>query len=165
MTQMHSSFLSHGDSRKIILQIAGLSHQGIKYGGTYRLVVPYSRLSQTIGRINRLGGRIIAMTLVGATASDVTGNAVETPLTESVLSATPEAEVMPVQAPPSSEMPSEDESTSPLTSPATRKSFRKPSRSQRRKARLTQLSRQKKAGHSTHTRKQKQIRRKLKIYA
>jgi hypothetical protein len=165
MTQMHSNFLSTGDNRKVIIQIAGLSHQGIQYGGTYRLVVPYSRLSQTIGRINRLGGRIIAMTLAGATAPDIAANAVETPSTEIVPSAVPEPEAASVQAPPSAEISAEDESTSPLTSPLTRKFFRKQSRSQRRKARLTQLSRQKKARHFAHRRQGKQTRRKLKIYA
>jgi phycocyanin-associated rod protein len=53
-------FSSQGgfDDRKVAIEVTGFCHQELKRRGTFTLMIPYSRLNQTMKWIDRLGGRI-----------------------------------------------------------------------------------------------------------
>ncbi len=47
------------DSRKVAIKVTGVCRQDLTPKSVYTIIVPYSRLSQTIQQINRLGGQIV----------------------------------------------------------------------------------------------------------
>ena len=54
-------------SRTVAIKVTGVSRQDIIRSSNYTIKVPYSRMSQTIRNINRMGGKIANISL-GATA-------------------------------------------------------------------------------------------------
>ena len=62
--------------RTIAIEVTGVCRQDVMRTSNYTVKVPYSRMSQTIQNINRMGGKVAGVSLgetatVEATASDV----------------------------------------------------------------------------------------------
>ena len=57
-------------SRTIAIEVTGLCRQDVIPTSNYTIKVPYTRMSQTIQNINRMGGKIASISLEGITASD-----------------------------------------------------------------------------------------------
>ncbi|WP_019507518.1 phycobilisome linker polypeptide [Pleurocapsa sp. PCC 7319] len=55
-------------SRTVAIEVTGVCRQDIARTSNYTVKVPYSRMSQTIQNINRLGGKVASVSL-GETAS------------------------------------------------------------------------------------------------
>ena len=55
-------------SRTVAIEVTGVCHQNIMRTSNYTVKVPYSRMSQTIQNINRMGGKVASNSL-GTTAS------------------------------------------------------------------------------------------------
>ena len=54
-------------SRTIAIEVTGVCRQDVMRTSNYTVKVPYSRMSQTIQNINRMGGKVANISL-GATA-------------------------------------------------------------------------------------------------
>lgn len=54
-------------SRTIAIEVTGVCRQDVMRTSNYRIKVPYSRMSQTIQNINRMGGKVASISL-GETA-------------------------------------------------------------------------------------------------
>lgn len=52
-------------SRTVAIEVTGISRQDVMRTSNYTLKVPYSRMSQTIQNISRLGGKVASVTLGG----------------------------------------------------------------------------------------------------
>ena len=59
--------ISGYDSRTIAIEVTGVCRQDIMRTSNYTVRVPYSRMSQTIQNINRMGGKVASVSF-GATA-------------------------------------------------------------------------------------------------
>ena len=57
-------------SRTIAIEVTGLCRQDVMPTSNYKIKVPYSRMSQTIQNINRMGGKIASISLEGITANE-----------------------------------------------------------------------------------------------
>ena len=57
--------------RTIAIEVTGVRRQDVSRTSSYTVRVPYSRMSQTIQNINRLGGRVAGVSL-GGNASGAT---------------------------------------------------------------------------------------------
>ncbi len=55
-------------SRTIAIEVTGICRQDVMRISNYTVKVPYSRMSQTIQNINRLGGKVAGISLGNATA-------------------------------------------------------------------------------------------------
>jgi phycocyanin-associated, rod len=55
-------------SRTIAIEVTGICRQDVMRTSNYTVKVPYSRMSQTIQNINRLGGKVAGISLGNATA-------------------------------------------------------------------------------------------------
>ena len=55
-------------SRTVAIEVTGVCRQDVMRTSNYTVKVPYSRMSQTIQNINRMGGKVANISL-GATAS------------------------------------------------------------------------------------------------
>ncbi|MGL5943163.1 MAG: phycobilisome linker polypeptide [Waterburya sp.] len=52
-------------SRTVAIEVTGICRQSMARTSNYTIKVPYSRMSQTIQNINRMGGKIASVSLVG----------------------------------------------------------------------------------------------------
>ncbi|MGB5631714.1 MAG: phycobilisome linker polypeptide [Waterburya sp.] len=52
--------------RTIAIEVTGVCRQDVVRTSSYTVKVPYSRMSQTIRNINRMGGKIASVSLGGA---------------------------------------------------------------------------------------------------
>lgn len=59
---------SHG-SRTVEWEVTGVCRQDVMRTSNYKIKVPYSRMSQTMQSINRMGGKVTKVTLLPTTAS------------------------------------------------------------------------------------------------
>lgn len=57
-------------SRTIAIEVTGIRRQDIMRTSNYTVKVPYSRMSQTIQNINRMGGKVASISLEGAAPQD-----------------------------------------------------------------------------------------------
>ena len=57
-------------SRTVAIEVTGISRQDVMRTSNYTLKVPYSRMSQTIQNISRLGGKVASVTLGGTAPQD-----------------------------------------------------------------------------------------------
>lgn len=55
--------LSDYSSRQVTIEVTGGGHQEVIRKGVYTMTVPYGRLSQTMQRIHRLGGKVTNITI------------------------------------------------------------------------------------------------------
>lgn len=62
---------SYGN-RTIEIEVTGLCRQDVMRTSNYTLKVPYSRMSQTIQGINRMGGKVARISLGNAVADEST---------------------------------------------------------------------------------------------
>lgn len=56
------------NSRTVEFEVTGLCRQAVMRTSNYKVKVPYSRMSQTMQSINRMGGKVAKVTLLPATA-------------------------------------------------------------------------------------------------
>lgn len=68
VTTGDTSVSSHG-SRTVELEVTGVCRQDVMRTSNYKIKVPYSRMSQTMQSINRMGGKVAKVTLLPTTAS------------------------------------------------------------------------------------------------
>lgn len=68
MTTTGDTNISGYGSRTVAIEVTGLCRQDVMRTSNYTVRVPYSRMSQTIQNINRLGGKVARVSL-GATPS------------------------------------------------------------------------------------------------
>lgn len=61
--------LSTYGSRTVAISVTGLCHQDVMRTSNYTVKVPYSRMSQTIQNISRMGGKVASISLGGVTAA------------------------------------------------------------------------------------------------
>ena len=59
-------------SRTIAIEVTGVCRQDIMRTSNYTVKVPYSRMSQTIQSINRMGGKVAGISLGNAVATETT---------------------------------------------------------------------------------------------
>ena len=64
---VNTDISSYG-SRTVTIEVTGVSRQDIMRTSNYTVKVPYSRMSQTIKNISRMGGKVANISL-GANAS------------------------------------------------------------------------------------------------
>lgn len=50
-------------SRTVAIEVTGICHQEVARTSNYTVRVPYSRMSQTIQNINRMGGKVAGISL------------------------------------------------------------------------------------------------------
>ncbi len=55
-------------SRTVEFEVTGVCRQDVMRTSNYKVKVPYSRMSQTMQSINRMGGKVAKVTLLPATA-------------------------------------------------------------------------------------------------
>ena len=65
--------------RTVAIKVTGVCRQDVMRTSNYTLKVPYSRMSQTLQNINRMGGKVSGITLEGATTTEVTTPSEEQP--------------------------------------------------------------------------------------
>jgi hypothetical protein len=65
-TPISSCNLSNYGNRTVTLEVTGVCNQQVMRAGTRRMTTPFSRLSQTIQRIQRSGGKVAKVTMVPA---------------------------------------------------------------------------------------------------
>jgi phycocyanin-associated, rod len=59
--------ISEYSSRTVTIQVTGVCRQSVARTSNYTVKVPYSRMSQTIQNISRMGGKVAGVSLVGTT--------------------------------------------------------------------------------------------------
>ena len=57
-------------SRTISIEVTGVRRQDVMRTSNYTVKVPYSRMSQTIQNINRMGGKVASVSLGGTAPQD-----------------------------------------------------------------------------------------------
>jgi hypothetical protein len=65
-TPISSCNLSNYGNRTVTLEVTGVCNQQVMRAGTCRMTTPFSRLSQTIQRIQRSGGKVAKVTMFPA---------------------------------------------------------------------------------------------------
>ncbi|MEM8722226.1 MAG: phycobilisome linker polypeptide [Cyanobacteria bacterium P01_G01_bin.39] len=71
ITTGDASVSSYG-SRTVQIEVTGVCRQDVARTSNYTVKVPYSRMSQTIQNINRMGGKVASISLGAAVSSDET---------------------------------------------------------------------------------------------
>ena len=73
-----SGMISTGDtsvstygSRTVAIEVTGVCHQDVTRTSNYTVRVPYSRMSQTIQNISRIGGKVAGISLGGVASPTV----------------------------------------------------------------------------------------------
>ncbi len=87
MTTIGSAGISDYQNRPVTIGVTGMRQQSVLKTSDYQVRVPYSQMSQTLQSINRQGGKVAFVQLMGnppATSSNPDANAqVEAPAPES----------------------------------------------------------------------------------
>ncbi|MEL7353265.1 MAG: phycobilisome linker polypeptide [Cyanobacteria bacterium P01_A01_bin.116] len=65
MNTLGSMGLSDYQSRTVTIDVTGVCQQSVLKTGNYQIRVPYSQMSQTMQRINRQGGKVVSIQLMG----------------------------------------------------------------------------------------------------
>ena len=76
ITTGDTNISSYG-SRTISIEVTGVRRQDVMRTSNYTVKVPYSRLSQTIQNINRMGGKVASVSLGGTAPQDSKPTSVE----------------------------------------------------------------------------------------
>ena len=58
-------------SRTVAIEVTGVCHQDVARTSNYTVRVPYSRMSQTIQNISRIGGKVASISLGGVATPPV----------------------------------------------------------------------------------------------
>jgi phycocyanin-associated, rod len=61
--------ISEYGSRTVAIKVTGVCRQSVSRTSNYTVKVPYSRMSQTIQNITRMGGKVAGISLGGTTAA------------------------------------------------------------------------------------------------
>ena len=70
ITTADSNVSSYG-SRTVSIEVTGVCRQDVMRTSNYIVKVPYSRMSQTIANISRMGGKVAGVSLGNAPAATV----------------------------------------------------------------------------------------------
>lgn len=76
ITTADSNVSSYG-SRTVSIEVTGVRRQDVMRTSNYTVKVPYSRMSQTIANISRMGGKVAGVSLGNASAATVSEPAPE----------------------------------------------------------------------------------------
>lgn len=71
--------ISTYDGRTIAIEVTGVCRQDMFRTSNYTVKVPYSRMSQTIQNINRMGGKVAGVSLGGISPVEASAPAEEQP--------------------------------------------------------------------------------------
>lgn len=66
--------ISGYDSRTVAIEVTGVRRQDVMRTSNYTIKVPYSRMSQTIQNISRMGGKVASVSLGGTAPQDAEPN-------------------------------------------------------------------------------------------
>lgn len=77
MTTTGSTCISDYNSRNVVIEVSGLCRQDVMKTSNYKIQVPFSRMSQTMQSISRMGGKVSNVTL-GSAVTKVPEAKVET---------------------------------------------------------------------------------------
>ena len=72
MVTTANTSLSESGSRVMTIEVTGVCRQDVARTSNYTVKVPYSRMSQTIKNINRMGGKVANISLGGVAAKTST---------------------------------------------------------------------------------------------
>lgn len=61
-------------SRTVAIEVTGLCRQDVMRTSNYTVKVPYSRMSQTIQNINRMGGKVASVSLGSVAPTEKASN-------------------------------------------------------------------------------------------
>ena len=67
MNTLGSSGISDYQSRTVTIEVTGVRQQSVLKTGSYQVRVPFSQMSQTMQSINRRGGTVASVQLMGET--------------------------------------------------------------------------------------------------
>lgn len=73
------SNISGYGSRTVSIEVTGIRRQDVMRTSNYTVKVPYSRMSQTINNISRMGGKVASVSLEGTAPQDSKPMASEEP--------------------------------------------------------------------------------------
>jgi phycocyanin-associated, rod len=65
MNTLGSSGISDYQSRTVTIEVTGVCQQSVLKKGFYKIKVPYSQMTQTMQTINRQGGKVASIQLMG----------------------------------------------------------------------------------------------------
>lgn len=65
MNVLGSAGISDHQSRTVTIEVAGVCQQSVLKTGNYTVRVPYSQMSQAMQSINRQGGKVASVQLMG----------------------------------------------------------------------------------------------------
>ena len=68
MISTGSTSLSSYQNRTVEIEVTGVARQDVMKTSNYKVKVPYSRMSQTMQNIYRMGGKIAKVTLLSNTS-------------------------------------------------------------------------------------------------
>lgn len=81
ITTGDTSISTYG-GRTIAIEVTGVCRQDVFRTSSYTVKVPYSRMSQTIQNINRIGGKVAGVSLGGISPVEASSIAEEQPQEE-----------------------------------------------------------------------------------
>ena len=69
MVTTANTSLSESGSRMMTIEVTGMCRQDVMRTSNYTVKVPYSRMSQTIQNINRMGGKVANISVGGTSTA------------------------------------------------------------------------------------------------
>ena len=70
MTTTANTSISESGSRMMTIEVTGVRRQDVMRTSNYTVKVPYSRMSQTIKNISRMGGKVANISLGGTSTAE-----------------------------------------------------------------------------------------------
>jgi len=71
MNVLGTSEISDYQGRAVTIEVTGVCEQSVNKTAGYTVRVPYSQMSQTMQRINRQGGKVVSVSLLGKSSAQV----------------------------------------------------------------------------------------------
>lgn len=78
MITIGDTSISGYNSRTIAIEVTGVCRQDIMRSSNYTVKVPYSRMSQTIQSINRMGGKVASVSLEAVSSAQASSKETDT---------------------------------------------------------------------------------------
>jgi hypothetical protein len=75
MNALGSAAISDYESRTVTIEVTGICQQAVMKTSNYQVRVPYSQMSQALQTINRQGGKVASVQLMGNPPARVGGGA------------------------------------------------------------------------------------------
>ncbi len=83
MNTLGSAGISDYQNRTVTIEVTGVRQQSVLKTGSYQVRVPFSQMSQTMQSINRRGGTVASVQLMGETPVMAQGSSVAPEASES----------------------------------------------------------------------------------